>query len=158
MNYRRCDQCIEGNRRYPVRQTQRNRSARTVTCCVHAQVRQAGEVPSHSSLRKIFSSEARQSKLERVVQKIQEWIISVRLERRYTKEEIVAMYFNTVDFSSNAYGIKSASQTYFGKNPSQLNLQESALLVGMLQGAIKLQSEYESEELLQREEMWCYRR
>lgn len=73
------------------------------------------------------------NKIERVVQKIQEWIIAVRLERRYTKEEIMAMYLNTVEFSSNAYGIKSAARTYFGKAPDSLNIQESAMLVGMLQ-------------------------
>ena len=73
------------------------------------------------------------NKIERVIQKIQEWIIAVRLERRYTKEEIMAMYLNTVEFSSNAFGIKSAARTYFGKGPDSLNVQESALLVGMLQ-------------------------
>ena len=77
------------------------------------------------------------SKLQRVIQKIQEWIISVQLERRYTKEEILAMYLNTVEFSSNAFGIKSATQTYFGKMPSQLNVQEAAVLVGMLQAPTK---------------------
>ncbi len=73
------------------------------------------------------------TKLNRIVQKFQEWIISIQLERRYTKEEIIAMYLNTVDFSSNAFGIKSAAQTYFAKTPSQLNLLESSLLIGMLQ-------------------------
>ncbi len=77
------------------------------------------------------------SKMERVVQKIQEWIISIQLERRYTKEEILAMYLNTVEFSSNAFGIKSATQTYFGKTPDKLNIQESAVLVGMLQAPTK---------------------
>jgi penicillin-binding protein 1A len=68
-----------------------------------------------------------------VISKTKEWIIAVRLETNFTKEEIIAMYFNTVDFSSNAYGIKVASETYFNKHPKDLNLQESALLVGMLQ-------------------------
>lgn len=77
------------------------------------------------------------SKMDRVIQKIQEWIISVQLERRYTKEEILAMYLNTVEFSSNAFGIKSATQTYFGKMPDQLNLQEASVLVGMLQAPTK---------------------
>ena len=72
------------------------------------------------------------NKLERIIQKLQEWIISVQLERRYTKEEIIAMYLNTVDFSSNAYGIKSAAQTYFSKTPFDLNTQEAAMLIGML--------------------------
>ncbi len=77
------------------------------------------------------------SKLERVIQKIQEWIIAVELERRYTKEEIMAMYLNTVEFSSNAFGIKSASRTYFNKLPDSLNVQEAAVLIGMLQAPTK---------------------
>jgi len=69
----------------------------------------------------------------RIVQKTKEWIISVNLERSFTKQEIIAMYLNTAEFSSNTYGIKVASETYFNKPPDSLNLQESALLVGMLQ-------------------------
>lgn len=69
----------------------------------------------------------------RLVQKSKEWIISVNLEKNFTKEEIIAMYLNTAEFSSNSYGIKVASETYFNKPPDSLNLQESALLVGMLQ-------------------------
>lgn len=69
----------------------------------------------------------------RLVQKTKEWIISVNLERSFTKHEIIAMYLNTSEFSSNSYGIKVASETYFNKPPDSLNLQESALLVGMLQ-------------------------
>ncbi len=69
----------------------------------------------------------------RVIQKTKEWIISVNLERNFTKHEIIAMYLNTAEFSSNTYGIKVASETYFGKQPDSLNLQESAMLVGMLQ-------------------------
>ncbi len=70
---------------------------------------------------------------KRIVEKTKEWIISVDLERNFTKEEIIAMYLNTVEFSSNSYGIKVASETYFNKPPDSLNLQESAVLVGMLQ-------------------------
>ncbi len=81
--------------------------------------------------KKLFH-ESPDNKLERIIQKLQEWIISVQLERRYTKEEIIAMYLNTVDFSSNAYGIKSAAQTYFSKTPADLNTQEAAMLIGML--------------------------
>lgn len=69
----------------------------------------------------------------RVIQKTKEWIIAIHLERNFTKEEIIAMYLNTSDFSSNAYGIKVAAETYFNKQPDSLNLQESAVLVGMLQ-------------------------
>ncbi len=69
----------------------------------------------------------------RIIQKTKEWIISVHLERNFTKDEILTMYLNTSAFGSNAYGIKVASETYFKKQPLALNIQESAVLVGMLQ-------------------------
>ncbi len=68
---------------------------------------------------------------ERALQKPIEWVIAVKLERYYTKEEIIKMYFNQFDFLNNAVGIKTAAFVYFGKDPSELNLQESAMLVGM---------------------------
>jgi penicillin-binding protein 1A len=70
--------------------------------------------------------------LVRVVQKVKEWIIAVRLERQYTKQEIIAMYLNQVDFVNNAIGISSASKIYFNKKPKDLSTEESAVLVGML--------------------------
>lgn len=73
------------------------------------------------------------NKVKIVFQKLKEWIIAVRLERNYTKQEILAMYLNTVEFGNNAFGIKSASTTYFSKQPSELKMEEAALLVGMLQ-------------------------
>lgn len=75
------------------------------------------------------------NKILLVISKTKEWIIAVRLETNFTKEEIIAMYLNTVNFSSNAYGIKVASETYFNKQPKEINLQEAAVLVGMLQAA-----------------------
>ena len=72
-------------------------------------------------------------RVKRLIEKVKEWLISVHLERNFTKEEIIAMYLNTSEFSSNAYGIKVAAETYFNKSPDSLNLQESAVLVGMLQ-------------------------
>lgn len=73
---------------------------------------------------------------KRIVQKTKEWMISIHLERNFTKEEIITMYLNTTSWSSNAYGIKVASETYFKKQPRDLNVQESALLVGMLQNPV----------------------
>ena len=67
-----------------------------------------------------------------VITKMKEWITAVKLERNYTKEEIMDMYMNAVFFGSNAYGIKSASQTFFGKEPSELTVEEAATLVGMV--------------------------
>lgn len=66
--------------------------------------------------------------------KLKEWLTAIKIERNYTKEEIITMYFNTVDFGSNSYGIKTAAKTYFGKLPKDLNMQEAALLVGILKG------------------------
>ncbi len=68
-----------------------------------------------------------------VVNKTKEWILSVVLERKYTKKEIMMMYLNTVSFGNNTYGIKVASKTYFNKDTWDVNVTESALLVGMLQ-------------------------
>lgn len=83
-------------------------------------------------LAKMLFSKLPDSKIERIKQKLQEWIIAAQLERRYTKEEIIAMYFNRFDFVNNAVGIKSAAQVYFSKAPDSLSLIESATLVGML--------------------------
>jgi penicillin-binding protein 1A len=71
--------------------------------------------------------------LKILISKTKEWIISIQLEENYTKEEIITMYLNTTEFSSNAYGIKVAAETYFQKQPDSLNVLESALIVGMLQ-------------------------
>jgi len=68
----------------------------------------------------------------RIVQKAKEWIIAIRLERQYTKNEIIAMYFNRVDFVNNAVGIRSASKVYFNVEPRDLSVDQSAMLVGML--------------------------
>lgn len=74
------------------------------------------------------------SKIGVVFRKIKEWIIAAKLERNYTKNEILAMYLNTVDFGNQAFGIKSASRIYFNTTPDSLKIQESALLVGLLKG------------------------
>lgn len=81
----------------------------------------------------------------RVVQKIKEWIIAVKLERQYTKEEIIAYYLNTVDFVSNAYGIRSAANIYFNKEPKDLTVDEAAILVGMLQAPSKFNPRFNPE-------------
>lgn len=73
----------------------------------------------------------REGGIKRLFQKLQEWVISAKLERAYTKDEIVTMYFNKFDFVNNAVGVRSASYVYFAKNPWDLNLQEAAMLVGM---------------------------
>ena len=72
------------------------------------------------------------STIGRVKQKFKEWIIAIQLERAYTKEELINMYLNTVSFSNNAHGIKSAARTYFNTSPDSLQLHQGAMLVGML--------------------------
>lgn len=67
-----------------------------------------------------------------VTTKFKEWITAVKLERNYTKDEILTMYMNTIFFGSNAYGIRSAANTFFAKDPIDLSIEESALLVGMV--------------------------
>ncbi|MBI1183844.1 penicillin-binding protein 1A [bacterium] len=67
-----------------------------------------------------------------IIKKMQEWVIAVQLESKYTKEEILTMYLNTVDFLNNSYGIYAASKTYFNKTPAELDRVESAALIGML--------------------------
>jgi penicillin-binding protein 1A len=67
-----------------------------------------------------------------IVQKAKEWIIAIRLERQYTKNEIIAMYLNKADFVNTAVGIRSAANVYFGKEPRDLTIEEGAMLVGML--------------------------
>ena len=64
--------------------------------------------------------------------KLKEWITAVKLERDYTKDEIMTMYLNSIFFGSGAYGVRSASETFFGKLPSELSVEESAMLVGMV--------------------------
>ena len=71
--------------------------------------------------------------VKRVVDKTKEWMIAIELERTFTKEEIIALYLNTSVFGNNTYGIKVAAETYFNKATDSLNLQESAMLIGMLQ-------------------------
>ncbi len=83
-------------------------------------------------LSKMLFTKTPASGVERVKQKLKEWVISAKLERRYTKDEILLMYLNRFDWVNNAVGIKSAARVYFNKKTQNLNVQESAMLVGML--------------------------
>lgn len=82
-----------------------------------------------------FTDNVSRSSIQRIMQKVKEWIIAIRLERRYTKEEILTMYFNEYDFVNQAVGIESAAQIYFDKKPADLSVEESAVLVGMFKNA-----------------------
>ena len=89
-----------------------------------------GSTITQQLAKQLYSSTAR-STGERLMQKPVEWLIAVELERTYTKEEILTLYLNYFDFLHNAVGIKTASEVYFGKQPSKLSITEAALLVGM---------------------------
>jgi penicillin-binding protein 1A len=85
--------------------------------------------------RQLFTGVRSRNTFEAITQKIKEWVIAIRLERRYTKNEIITMYLNIYDFNYNADGLRSASSIYFSKKPIELDLSESAMLVGMLKNS-----------------------
>ncbi len=90
---------------------------------------------SQQLARQLFVGVRSKNIVETATQKIKEWVIAIRLERQYTKEEIIAMYFNIYDFGNNADGIRSAARIYFGKEPKNLDVKESAMLVGMFKNS-----------------------
>lgn len=95
---------------------------------------QGGGSTLTQQLAKALLVQGSKNKAWRVVEKLKEWIIAVKLERNFTKEEIVTLYLNAVPFGNNIYGIRNASRTFFQKEPDRLNVDEAALLVGMLKG------------------------
>src|SRR5579864_8496839 len=72
--------------------------------------------------------------VRRFIEKLKEWIIAIKLERNFTKQEILALYLNEVPFGDNVYGIRNASRTFFQKEPDRLSVDEAAILIGMLKG------------------------
>jgi penicillin-binding protein 1A len=97
--------------------------------------KQGGSTITQQLAENMFSGERARNPFVRFTQKLKEWIIAVRLERRYTKQEILTMYLNKVDFGAyNTYGIKSAAHTYFNETPDQLTPDQAAVLVGMVKG------------------------
>ena len=77
----------------------------------------------------------KESTTNAILQKVKEWVLAIRLERQYTKEEIIAMYFNIYGFGNVGDGIRSASRIYFDKEPKELELKEAAMLVGMFKNS-----------------------
>ena len=85
--------------------------------------------------RQLLAGVRSRNKVEAITQKIKEWVLAVKLERRYTKKEIIAMYLNIYDFGYQADGVQSAAKIYFNKTPMTLSIEESATLVGMLKNS-----------------------
>ena len=96
-----------------------------------------GSTITQQLAKNLFPRDPKAGKIKIVFTKFKEWVVATKLERAYSKDEILAMYFNTVDFGNNAVGIKSAARTYFDKEPSEINTEEAALLVGMLKAPSK---------------------
>lgn len=90
-----------------------------------------GSTLSQQLAKQLFTENVARNTLQRLFQKPIEWVIAVKLERYYTKEEILSMYLNKFDFLNNAVGIKTAAYTYFGCEPKDLKIEEAATLVGM---------------------------
>lgn len=107
----------------------------TLRAVVYMGSRGGASTISQQLAKQLFTVRVSSNIFERIIQKIKEWIIAVRLERQYTKEEIIAMYFNIYDFGNFADGIRSAARIYFGKEPSELEVDESAMLVGMFKNS-----------------------
>lgn len=90
-----------------------------------------GSTLSQQLAKMLFPREDISNKFQLAIRKLREWVIAVKLERNFTKEEIIAMYLNKYDFLNLAVGIKSAAEIYFGTTPDQLTLEQAAMLVGM---------------------------
>jgi len=96
-----------------------------------------GSTISQQLAKNLFKREKFGTLKEKVIQKLKEWIIAVKLEKAYTKEEIITMYFNTVPFGNNAFGIKSACKTFFSSSTDTIGVEDAAVLVGMLKANTK---------------------
>ncbi|MGI9546442.1 MAG: transglycosylase domain-containing protein [Flavobacteriaceae bacterium] len=107
----------------------------TVRAMVFLGTRGGASTISQQLSKLLFTKKISGGGVGRIIQKVKEWVIATRLERQYTKEEIIAMYMNIYDFGFNADGIRSAARIYFGKEPAQLKTEESAVLVGMLKNS-----------------------
>lgn len=99
--------------------------------------RGGGSTISQQLAKLLFTKGASQNKFQRAFQKLKEWSVAVSLEKRYTKEEIITMYFNKMDFNYNSKGIELASRIYFNKSTKDLTLSEAATFVAMLEAPIR---------------------
>lgn len=108
----------------------------TIRAAVYLGERGGASTISQQLSKLLFTENVSSDTFSRILQKVKEWIIATRLERQYTKEEIIAMYLNKYDFLYQAVGIRSAARIYFDKEPRDLNVEESAVLVAMLKNPI----------------------
>jgi penicillin-binding protein 1A len=117
-----------------------------------------GSTLSQQTAKNLFKTRSRDTQgflnkipgLNMLIIKTKEWIVATQLEKSYTKDEILTMYLNTSDFGSNAYGIKTAAKTFFNKEPNDLNIQESATLVGLFKAPSYYSPVFNPENSLRR--------
>ncbi len=93
-----------------------------------------GSTITQQLAKNLFPRQENQNAFSFIITKLKEWVMAIKLERNFSKEEIMALYFNTVPFGSQAYGIKSAAKTYYNKTPGELKIEEAAMLIGLLKG------------------------
>ncbi|GAB1463140.1 transglycosylase domain-containing protein [Pedobacter sp.] len=126
---------------------------RTFTIFLYAIIgkKQGGSTITQQLALNLFSEEGRAKNFsKRIIQKFQEWVIAIKLERNYTKEEIITMYLNTVDFGNQAYGIKSAARVYFNTTPDKLTVPQAAVLIGLQKGITRYSPTKNPERSLDR--------
>jgi len=117
-----------------------------------------GSTLSQQTAKNLFKTRSRHTQgflnkipgLNMLIIKTKEWIVATQLEKSYTKDEILTMYLNTSDYGSNAFGIKTAAKTFFNKEPNDLNIQESATLVGLFKAPSYYSPVYNPENSLRR--------
>lgn len=93
-----------------------------------------GSTITQQLAKNLFPRRENQNIFSFTITKLKEWVMAIKLERNFSKQEILALYFNTVPFGSQAYGIKSASKIYYNKSPDKLKVEEAAMLIGLLKG------------------------
>ena len=108
---------------------------RTISAIIFLGNRGGASTITQQLARQIFVGVRSRNLGEAIIQKIKEWVLSVQLERRYTKKEIIAMYLNVYDFGYNADGIRSAAKIFFDSDPLNLKIEQSAMLIGMLKNS-----------------------
>ena len=118
--------------------------------------RKGGASTITQQLAKLFFTDKPANSFFRIWQKIQEWLIALELEKRYTKEEILAMYLNKFDFLYNSHGIESGSKTYFSKSQKDLSVDEAAVLIGMLKWPVRYNPIKNAEKAKQRRNVVLY--
>ncbi|MCH7413991.1 transglycosylase domain-containing protein [Belliella sp. R4-6] len=117
-----------------------------------------GSTLSQQTAKNLFKTRTKESQgllsripgLRMLIIKTKEWIVATRLEKSYTKDEILTLYLNTSEFGSNAYGIKTAAKTFFDKTPNDLNIQEAAVLVGLFKAPTYYSPVFNPENSLRR--------